>query len=150
MAGQLALAAGQHVDPEAASPLDHVQGACVALDRHGADRRIAVLTSAVRDAANGREFAGQVEQRYGLTAHVLSGDQEAGLTFLGATSERDPEDRTPAVVIDIGGGSTEIVIGSGHQPTFHVSTRCRVVRQNERHLHSAPPTAAEPTRMSSR
>ena len=113
------------------------------IDRHGAERKIAVLTSAVREAANGREFAEQVEQRYGLTAHVLSGDEEARLTFLGATSDRDPEDRTPTVVIDIGGGSTEIVIGSGHEPSFHVSTRAGVVRQTERHIHSDPPTDDE-------
>lgn len=113
------------------------------IERHGADRSIAVLTSAVREAANGREFARQVEQRYGLTPHILSGDEEARLTFLGATSERDPRDPTPTVVIDIGGGSTEIVIGSGHEASFHVSTRAGVVRQTERHLHSDPPTEDE-------
>jgi exopolyphosphatase/guanosine-5'-triphosphate,3'-diphosphate pyrophosphatase len=73
----------------------------------------------------------------------LSGDQEARLTFLGATSERDPRDPTPTVVIDIGGGSTEIVIGSGHEASFHVSIRAGVVRMTERHLHSDPPTEAE-------
>jgi len=113
------------------------------IDRHEADRKIAVLTSAVREATNGGEFAEQVELRYGLEAHVLSGDQEASLTFLGATSERDPEDRTPTAVIDIGGGSTEIVIGAGREPSFHVSTRAGVVRQTERHIHSDPPTEAE-------
>ena len=77
------------------------------IDRHGADMALAVLTSAVRDAANGEEFAEAVEQRYGLTPHILTGDQEAQLTFLGATSDRDPEDKTPTLVADIGGGSTE-------------------------------------------
>lgn len=113
------------------------------IERHGADRRIAVLTSAVREAANGREFAQQVGDRYDLTPHILSGDEEAKLTFLGATSERDPHDQTPTVVIDIGGGSTEVVIGAGHEAGFHVSTQAGVVRQTERHLHSDPPTAAE-------
>jgi exopolyphosphatase/guanosine-5'-triphosphate,3'-diphosphate pyrophosphatase len=113
------------------------------IDRYGAARSIAVLTSAVREAANGRDFAEQVEQRYRLRPHVLSGDEEARLTFLGATSERDPHDPTPTVVIDIGGGSTEIVIGRGHEARFHVSTRAGVVRQTERHLHSDPPTEAE-------
>ena len=113
------------------------------IDRSGADRAIAVLTSAVREAANGREFTDQVEHRYGLKPYILSGDEEAGLTFLGATSERDPEDRTPIAVIDIGGGSTEIVIGAGRAASFHVSTRAGVVRQTERHLHSDPPTDAE-------
>jgi exopolyphosphatase/guanosine-5'-triphosphate,3'-diphosphate pyrophosphatase len=114
-----------------------------AIDEHGADRALAVLTSAVRDAANGREFAQTVEQRYGLTPHVLTGDQEARLTFLGATSERDPRDRTPTLVIDIGGGSTELVIGTGHETSFHVSTQAGVVRQTERHIDSDPPSEAE-------
>jgi exopolyphosphatase/guanosine-5'-triphosphate,3'-diphosphate pyrophosphatase len=113
------------------------------IDRQDADRAIAVLTSAVREAANGREFAEQVEQRYGLEPHVLSGDEEAALTFLGATSERDPDDQTPIAVIDIGGGSTEIVIGEGRQARFHVSNRAGVVRQTERFLHSDPPTDEE-------
>jgi exopolyphosphatase/guanosine-5'-triphosphate,3'-diphosphate pyrophosphatase len=113
------------------------------IDRHQADRSIAVLTSAVREAANGEEFAGAVEQRYDLVPHILSGDKEAQLTFLGATSERDPSDSTPTAVIDIGGGSTEIVIGTGHDADFHVSTRAGVVRQTERHLHSDPPAEGE-------
>jgi exopolyphosphatase/guanosine-5'-triphosphate,3'-diphosphate pyrophosphatase len=113
------------------------------IDRQEADRAIAVLTSAVREATNGREFAEQVEQRYGLEPHVLSGDEEAGLTFLGATSERDPDDQTPIAVIDIGGGSTEVVIGEGREARFHVSNRAGVVRQTERFLHSDPPTDAE-------
>lgn len=113
------------------------------IGRHGVDRALAVLTSAVREAANGRDFATEVEQRYGLEPHILSGDQEAQLTFLGATSERDPQDQTASVVIDIGGGSTEIVIGAGHQVGFHVSTRAGVVRQTERFIHSDPPTEPE-------
>ena len=60
---------------------------------HGeTDRRIAVLTSAVRDSANGEQFAATVKARFGFDPHVLSGDEEARLTFLGATSERDPQD----------------------------------------------------------
>ena len=58
-------------------------------------------------------------------------------------SERDPADRTRTLVIDIGGGSTELVIGKGHDVRFHVSTQAGVVRQTERHLHSDPPTEAE-------
>jgi len=113
------------------------------IERHGADRAVAVLTSAVRDAANGEEFARAVRERWGLEPHVLSGDEEAGLTFLGATSERDPVDRTATLVIDIGGGSTEFVIGTGRDMTFHVSNQAGVVRQTERHLHSDPPTPDE-------
>ena len=79
------------------------------IDRARASDAVAVLTSAVRDAANGAEFARTVGDRYGLEPHVLSGDEEARLTFLGATSERDADDLTPTLVIDIGGGSTEFV-----------------------------------------
>ena len=113
------------------------------IERHGADKAVAVLTSAVRDAANGEEFARAVRERWGLEPHVLSGDEEARLTFLGATSERDASDRTPTLVVDIGGGSTEFVIGTGSEMTFHVSNQAGVVRQTERHLHSDPPTSDE-------
>ncbi len=113
------------------------------LERHQAQHRIAVLTSAVRDAANGADFAERVQDRYRLTPHILTGEQEARLTFLGATSERDPSDGTPTLVADIGGGSTELVIGTGHAAGFHVSTQAGVVRQTERHIHSDPPTVDE-------
>lgn len=115
----------------------------VLIDRHGVARSVAVLTSAVRDAANGAEFARLVGTRWGFEPHVLTGDDEARLTFLGATSERDPDDQTPTLVMDIGGGSTELVIGAGREMSFHVSTQAGVVRQTERHLHSDPPTPAE-------
>ena len=113
------------------------------IDEHGAEDAVAVLTSAVRDAANGQEFSDTVRDRWGIEPHVLTGDEEARLTFLGATSERDPEDQTPTLVIDIGGGSTEFVIGIGREMSFHVSNQAGVVRQTERHLHSDPPTAEE-------
>jgi exopolyphosphatase / guanosine-5'-triphosphate,3'-diphosphate pyrophosphatase len=111
--------------------------------RHRADRAVAVLTSAVRDAANGEEFARTVRERWGLEPHVLSGDEEARLTFAGATSERDPSDLEPVLVVDIGGGSTEFVIGTGGEMEFHVSNQAGVVRQTERHLHTDPPPAEE-------
>jgi exopolyphosphatase/guanosine-5'-triphosphate,3'-diphosphate pyrophosphatase len=113
------------------------------IDAHGVRSAVAVLTSAVRDSANGEEFADTVRTRYALEPHVLSGDQEAQLTFLGATSERDTADTTPTLVLDIGGGSTEMIIGSGSEVGFHVSTQAGVVRQTERHLDSDPPEAAE-------
>lgn len=113
------------------------------VERRGVDRSVAVLTSAVRDAANGQEFAGIVRERYGFEPHVLTGDDEARLTFLGATSERAGSDE-PTLVIDIGGGSTETVIGiPGREPDFHVSNQVGVVRQTERHIHHDPPERAE-------
>src|SRR5204862_2291652 len=92
-----------------------------AIQAEHCDVATAVLTSAVRDAANGAEFADQVSRRYGLPAQTIDGDTEAGLTFLGATAERDPADPRTLLVIDIGGGSTELVVGrAGQEPTFHV------------------------------
>src|SRR5207247_5598065 len=112
-------------------------------DELGAERRIGVLTSAVRDAANGAEFTAAVRERFGFDASTITGDLEAELTFAGATSERDPADRTPLVVVDIGGGSTELVEGAGGAMEFHASTQAGVVRQTERHIHSDPPPADE-------
>lgn len=113
------------------------------IDEHHCERAVAVLTSAVRDSANGQAFADEVRDRYGLEPHVLSGDEEAQLTFRGATSERDPSDLRPTLVLDIGGGSTELVIGTGTEVGFHVSTQAGVVRQTERHIHTDPPAASE-------
>jgi exopolyphosphatase / guanosine-5'-triphosphate,3'-diphosphate pyrophosphatase len=107
----------------------------------GATVRTAVMTSAVRDAANGAEFAATVRDRYGLEAATLSGDEEARLTSLGATATRSADETV--LVIDIGGGSTELVVGAGDELVFHVSTQVGVVRHTERHLHSDPPTADE-------
>ena len=98
------------------------------------------MTSAVRDAANGGEFAAAVRERYGLDARTLSGDEEARLTFRGATAARTPAPGERLLVIDIGGGSTELVIGERGDVAFHVSTQVGVVRHSERHLHSDPPT----------
>jgi exopolyphosphatase/guanosine-5'-triphosphate,3'-diphosphate pyrophosphatase len=114
-----------------------------AIDRHGAGVRTAVLTSAVRDSANGAEFTAAVRDRYGLEARTLSGDEEARLSYLGATAARDPDDPTPLLLIDIGGGSTELVVGARREVESHVSTQVGVVRHTERHLRSDPPAPAE-------
>jgi exopolyphosphatase / guanosine-5'-triphosphate,3'-diphosphate pyrophosphatase len=105
------------------------------------ERNLAVLTSAVRDADNGASFRDEV-RAFGLDAQVLTGDQEAQLTFLGAMSGR-PQSRDPTVVIDIGGGSTEFIVGGDHAPTFHTSLQAGVVRMSERHIHTDPPTREE-------
>ncbi len=108
-------------------------------DRLGAERSIAVATSAVRDARNGDELRAQVRDRHGFDIRVISGDEEARLTFLGATAGRTEDG--PTLVIDIGGGSTEYVVGApGAAPSFHVSTRLGSVRQTERHLPGDPPS----------
>jgi exopolyphosphatase/guanosine-5'-triphosphate,3'-diphosphate pyrophosphatase len=113
------------------------------IEHYGAQARPAVLTSAVRDAANGPEFVATVERRYGLEARAIAGTEEAQLTFLGATSDRNPDDRTPTLVIDVGGGSTELIRGAGRTVEFFVSLQAGVVRQTERHLSHDPPTLRE-------
>ena len=113
------------------------------LDEHGCDATTAVLTSAVRDAANGAEFAAGVRRRYGFDARTIDGETEARLTFLGATADRDAAGDGTLAVIDIGGGSTEYVVGEGGDIVFHASTQAGVVRQTERHLRSDPPQSDE-------
>jgi exopolyphosphatase / guanosine-5'-triphosphate,3'-diphosphate pyrophosphatase len=126
------------------------------IDKHDCEANLAVLTSAVRDADNGEQFAARLRDEYGLDARVLSGDEEAQLTFLGAMSGQAGPDETtgddgqagseasePTVVIDVGGGSTEFVVGSNHTAGFHVSLQAGVVRMSERHIHSDPPETEE-------
>jgi exopolyphosphatase/guanosine-5'-triphosphate,3'-diphosphate pyrophosphatase len=108
------------------------------IDEHGATATTGVLTSAVRDASNGADFTAQLNARFDLNARTISGDEEAALTFAGATSER-PHDGKSVLVCDIGGGSTEFVVGRDGVVGFHVSTQAGVVRQSERHLHADPP-----------
>jgi exopolyphosphatase / guanosine-5'-triphosphate,3'-diphosphate pyrophosphatase len=111
------------------------------IDVRSADRVVALATSAVRDSANGDEFRARVGGRFGFDLRTISGDEEARLTFRGATSAREDDDE-PTLVIDIGGGSTELVTGRpGADPDFHVSTQSGSVRQTERHLHDDPPGA---------
>jgi exopolyphosphatase / guanosine-5'-triphosphate,3'-diphosphate pyrophosphatase len=109
-----------------------------AIDQHGCDATTGVLTSAVRDAVNGAGFADEVQRRYGFDARTIDGETEARLTFLGATaaSQDDPQ---ATLVIDIGGGSTELVVGADAEVSFHTSTPVGVVRQTERHLGDDPP-----------
>ncbi len=116
-----------------------------AIEAAGCEARTAVMTSAVRDASNGAAFAAIVREKYGLAGRTLSGDQEARLTFLGATTGRHhpTSDSGPLMVIDIGGGSTEFVVGAADAVEFFVSTQAGVVRHTERHLHSDPPTPTE-------
>jgi exopolyphosphatase / guanosine-5'-triphosphate,3'-diphosphate pyrophosphatase len=114
-----------------------------AIDAAGCPARTAVMTSAVRDASNGAEFAAIVRDRYGLDGRTLTGDEEARFTFLGATASPAADPEHPMVVIDIGGGSTELVVGRGGDVEFHVSTQIGVVRHTERFLHGDPPTAQE-------
>jgi exopolyphosphatase/guanosine-5'-triphosphate,3'-diphosphate pyrophosphatase len=137
------------------------------IDEQGCEANLAVCTSAVRDAKNGRDFLARVREQ-GLDARILTGEEEAQLTFLGAMSggaDGEPDDSAgghgndetdgpttvrsdgdrgePTVVIDVGGGSTEFIVGSGREAGFHVSLHAGVVRMSERHIHSDPPKPEE-------
>jgi len=126
--------------------LSTLSGYRAQIDSYACEANLAVLTSAVRDASNGASFAARVREDFGLDARVLSGSQEAQLTFVGAMSARSAP-AGPTVVIDIGGGSTEFIIGVGRTAGFQVSLPVGVVRMSERHIHSDPPDPDELQRL---
>jgi exopolyphosphatase/guanosine-5'-triphosphate,3'-diphosphate pyrophosphatase len=106
----------------------------------GAETVRIAATSAVRDASNRDEFFSAVSKETGVDAEVLSGDEEARLSFLGATSELG--DGAPFLVLDIGGGSTEFVLGD-REPVAWISIDVGSVRLTERHVQSNPPAPGE-------
>jgi exopolyphosphatase/guanosine-5'-triphosphate,3'-diphosphate pyrophosphatase len=111
---------------------------------HGAERVRMVATSATRDAANREDFVRMVREVIGADPEVITGDQEAALSFAGAVGSL-PGLRGPVLVADIGGGSTELVMGS---PDGQGDLRARsmdvgCVRMTERHLHDDPPAPAQ-------
>jgi exopolyphosphatase/guanosine-5'-triphosphate,3'-diphosphate pyrophosphatase len=111
------------------------------LEQVGATRTFAIATSAVRDAENGEAFLGEIEWSYGFATRLLSGLEEAELTYRGVTAGRETEDGT--LIVDIGGGSTELVLGSDGAPSEFASIDVGCVRLTERFLSSDPPTAPE-------
>jgi exopolyphosphatase/guanosine-5'-triphosphate,3'-diphosphate pyrophosphatase len=106
------------------------------LDARGAERVLAIGTSAIRDAENGEAFLGEVEWSYGFKTRLLSGDEEAALTCKGVANGRPLDEAT--LVLDIGGGSTELITASRC-----VSLDIGSVRLTERFLRSDPPTREE-------
>jgi exopolyphosphatase/guanosine-5'-triphosphate,3'-diphosphate pyrophosphatase len=110
---------------------------------HGATRVRLCATSAVRDAANGAVFVRGVEERLGVSPDILTGDQEAALAFDGAIRNLTGPAPEPVLVVDIGGGSTELVLGSGGRVDVAHSMDIGSVRLHERHLAGDPPTAEQ-------
>jgi exopolyphosphatase / guanosine-5'-triphosphate,3'-diphosphate pyrophosphatase len=114
--------------------------------RKGVERARMVATSATRDAANRDEFFEMTAAVLGTPAEVISGDEEARLSFVGAVAELEPEDG-PFLVADVGGGSTELVLGTWDGRKADVTAARSVdigcVRLTERCLHGDPPTAGE-------
>jgi exopolyphosphatase/guanosine-5'-triphosphate,3'-diphosphate pyrophosphatase len=113
--------------------------------RSGAQAVRMVATSATRDADNAAEFVRLVKEVLGVAPEVLTGDEEAVLSFTGATAELAAgPDPGPFLVADIGGGSTEFVLGEAGRRSAHtISVNVGCVRMTERHLHGDPPTAQE-------
>lgn len=139
---------GRGVDLSGQLSAEAIEAACEAIADYvaicreaGAGTVETIATSAVRDAANGSAFVAELRERFALSARVLDGEEEARLTYLGATAERPPGE--PTLVIDIGGGSTELIVGSGAEIGFHASLQAGVVRHTERHIAADPPTAGE-------
>jgi len=139
---------GRGVDLSGRLSAEAIEDACeaigdyvAAIDELDAETTDAIATSAVRDSANGSAFVAELRERFALSARVLDGEEEARLTYLGATSEQGPTE--PTLVIDIGGGSTEMIVGTGEGIAFHTSLQAGVVRHTERHISSDPPTVVE-------
>ncbi len=138
---------GQGVDATGALDAEAIQRTLAVLgeyrremERHGVTRARLVATSAVRDAANGVAFLRAATEVSGVRAELLEGDAEGALAFAGATAAlgAPAED---VVIIDIGGGSTELVTGGNEIRAISLDLGC--VRLTERHLHSDPPTPPE-------
>ena len=105
-----------------------------------------VATSATRDASNTADFTRQVKEILGVAPEVLSGSEEAVLSFTGATTELAAgSDTGPFLVVDIGGGSTEFVVGDAlaRGDPWAISVNIGCVRMTERHLHGDPPAGPE-------
>ncbi len=139
---------GRGVDLSGQLSAEAIEAACdaiadyVAICREGGVETVeAIATSAVRDASNGSAFVAELRERFALSARVLDGEEEARLTYLGATCEHSPSE--PTLVVDIGGGSTELIVGTGEEVAFHTSLQAGVVRHSERHISSDPPATLE-------
>ena len=111
------------------------------MDGLGVVRSRAAATSAARDAANRDEFLDAAQAALGVRPELLSGEEEGRLSFAGATAGLDPAEG-PYLVVDIGGGSTEFVVGT-HEPVAVTSLDLGCVRLTEQFLHGDPPAAEE-------
>jgi exopolyphosphatase/guanosine-5'-triphosphate,3'-diphosphate pyrophosphatase len=110
------------------------------LESLGATRTLAIATSAVRDAENGEAFLGEIEWSYGFATRLLDGEQEAALMLRGVGAGRRLDEGT--LLVDIGGGSTELVLAGAAGPAASTSLDVGCVRLTERFLASDPPTSA--------
>lgn len=128
------------LDPEAlARTFERSREYAAKIAELGATRVRFVATSATRDASNRDEFFSGIREILGVTPEVVSGDEEAYLSFRGATGVFGGQFPAPYLVVDLGGGSTELVLGTD-RPQAAKSMDVGCVRMTERHLRSDPPT----------
>ncbi len=107
-----------------------------------AEQIIAVATSAVREAPNGRDFLKQIEAEIGLRVDLISGQEEARRIYLGVLSGMEFHNQ-PHAIIDIGGGSTELILGDSHEPRSLSSTKIGAVRLTAEFVSTDPISNAE-------
>lgn len=110
-------------------------------ERHGATRFRAVATSAVREASNGGDFIQRVKEETGIRVKVIPGREEARLIWLGAVQVTDFRGE-PSVILDVGGGSVELIVVEGGEPTALHSLKLGCARMTERFVTEDPPSAA--------
>ena len=139
---------GRGVDTSGQLAAEAIEEVCAAVATYislyeelDVDRVSAIATSAVRDAENSSMFLAELRERFALDAQIVDGAEESRLTYLGATAQRPPASKT--LVADIGGGSTELVIGDGREVGFYASLQAGTVRHTERYIAHDPPEAAE-------
>jgi exopolyphosphatase/guanosine-5'-triphosphate,3'-diphosphate pyrophosphatase len=138
------VASRGRLDPQAVARTLEVLGTYrPVLEDHGVERIRVTATSAARDAANRDELFSAIDDVLGVVPELLSGEEEARLSFLGATAELDPAGG-PYLVVDIGGGSTEFAVGRGPDDADGVvSVDIGCVRLTEQYLHADPPAPEE-------
>ncbi|WP_437716612.1 Ppx/GppA phosphatase family protein [Sorangium sp. So ce448] len=142
---------GQGVDAARALAPEAVERTLACLARYGEELRSrgvervdAVGTSAMRDAAGGEAFIARARELIGVAPRVISGPEEAELTYAGALTGLDLPAHGPRIVVDVGGGSTEIIVGSaGGAVEQAVSLDVGSVRLTERHVRTDPPAASD-------
>jgi exopolyphosphatase / guanosine-5'-triphosphate,3'-diphosphate pyrophosphatase len=139
---------GRGVDTSAQLSAEAIEDVCFVVGNYidlysdlGAERVSAIATSAVRDSSNAQMFLAELRERFALDARILNGAEEAGLTYAGASADRPPGERT--LVIDIGGGSTELILGDGPDVGFYASLQAGTVRHTERYLRADPADPAQ-------
>jgi exopolyphosphatase/guanosine-5'-triphosphate,3'-diphosphate pyrophosphatase len=141
--GQGVDATGEFAQEALDRTLDATRDYAALIRRHGAGKVRFVATSATRDARNRQVFIDGVRELLGVEPEVISGDEEAALSFAGASSVLPSRGKDPVLVVDLGGGSTEFVLGDADGVIAAKSVDVGCVRMTERHLKADPPTAEQ-------